>query len=133
MLMCAECHIGFIDKGIRKFFGFLYSFLGRTCFILLYVAGWRREALLGGGGGLASHMIMRRCRIHCAHSAASINFAMDSWVGYIVGIATLVNALFNFYVIKFHPGFKAAGMSAQSDPYSTYTGGDDVRARLAPP
>lgn len=93
MLMCAECHLGFLDKGIRKFFGFLYSFLGRTCFILF---------------------------------AASINFAMDSWVGYVVGIGTLFNALFNFYVIKFHPGFKAAGYGAAGDPYSTYTGGDEA-------
>ena len=37
MLMCAECHINFFDKRIRKMCGFLYGYLGRTCFILLYV------------------------------------------------------------------------------------------------
>lgn len=92
LLMCVECHMGFVDKLIRKMFGFLYSFCGRTIFILF---------------------------------AASINFAMDSWVGYVIGSATLLNAIFNFYVIKFHPGFKASGITADSDPYSTYTGGEE--------
>lgn len=92
MLMCAECHINFFDKRIRKMCGFLYGYLGRTCFILF---------------------------------AASINFAMDTWLGYIIGIGTIINAAFNFWVIMFHPGFKAAGINASDDPYSTYTGGDD--------
>lgn len=98
LLMCTECHLGFLDKRIRKYFGFLYGYMGRTLFILF---------------------------------AASINFAMDQWLGYLVGIGTFLNAIFNFWVIKFHPGFKAAGFAASDDPYSTYTGGDaEMRAYL---
>jgi len=53
---------------------------------------------------------------------------MDSWVGYAIGIGTFLNAVFNFWVIKMHPAFKASGITADSDPYSTYTGGEEVRS-----
>ena len=79
--------------------------------------------------GCASAAAVLTAVAGCAtRSAASINFAMDTWLGYIIGIGTIINAAFNFWVIMFHPGFKAAGISASDDPYSTYTGGDDVRS-----
>lgn len=99
LLTCAECHFKFIDKIIASRFGFLYSYIGRSCFIMF---------------------------------AATINFALNTWIGYLVGALTLVNGIFNFWVIKLHPGFRAAGLGAYSNPYDSYTGGEaEMKAYLS--
>lgn len=57
--------------------------------------------------------------------AASINFSVDEWPGYLVGSLTIANGLFNVFVICRHPAFQTGGsMSASDDPYAHYTGGE---------
>lgn len=70
--------------------------------------------------------VFRRCAdtLSC-NSAATINFALDSWLGYLIGVLTVLNAFFNFYVIKFHKGFHASGLNMTSDPNASYSGGEE--------
>ena len=56
--------------------------------------------------------------------AGSMVFAMDVWLGYIVGAFTVLNGFFNGYIICVHPAFKTGELSAKGDPYGGYTGGE---------
>jgi hypothetical protein len=52
--------------------------------------------------------------------------------GYIVGIATVVNALFNAYVVKTHPSFKSGELSRTGDPsLGLKSGREEVSAMIA--
>jgi hypothetical protein len=52
-------------------------------------------------------------------------FAMNVWIGWLIGVLTALNGLFNGYVICAHPAFKSE-LSAKGDPYGGYTGGEAV-------
>lgn len=39
MLFCTEMHFSVTDKVIRRRFGFMFTYVGRAIFILLYVGG----------------------------------------------------------------------------------------------
>ena len=56
--------------------------------------------------------------------AGTMAMAMDYWLPYIVGALTMVNGLFNGYVICVHPAFRSGELSAKGDPYGGYTGGE---------
>ena len=48
---------------------------------------------------------------------------------YITGVLTALNAIFNCMIIYLHPGFKAAGYGAFTDPSKMYSdGGKDMQA-----
>jgi hypothetical protein len=72
LLCCFELRIGWIERRARNSFGFLYSYVGRSLF-LLFVAGL--------GFGLISQ---------------------NASLGYAVGILTAINALFNMIIIYRH-------------------------------
>jgi len=72
LLCCFELRVGWIERRARDSFGFLYSYPGRTIF-LLFVAGL--------GFGLISD---------------------NAALGYSVGILTALNALFNMVIIYRH-------------------------------
>lgn len=55
---------------------------------------------------------------------ATMTFAMNNWLGYVVGSLTFLNGFFNGYVICVHPSFKTGALSAAADPYGGYTGGE---------
>ena len=54
----------------------------------------------------------------------SMAFAMGNTLAYVVGAATVLNGLFNGYVICVHPAFKTGELSAKGDPYGGYSGGE---------
>jgi hypothetical protein len=49
--------------------------------------------------------------------------SLDATLGYIIGIATIANALFNAYVVKTHPSFKSGVLKRTGDPAAGYTSG----------
>lgn len=55
---------------------------------------------------------------------ATLCYAFNNWLGWIVGSVTAVNALFNAYVICVHPSFRSGELSAAGNPYGGYTGGE---------
>lgn len=77
---------------LRRNFGFMFSFYGRTFFILF---------------------------------CATMLFALNVWLGWLMGVITALNGIFNGYVICVHPAFKSGELNARSDPYGGYTGGED--------
>jgi hypothetical protein len=76
MWILYEIRLPKFDDIIKKQFGFLYRATGRAFFILFV-----GSICLGVTGPL-------------------------NWVGILVGIISVLNALFNFYVIIEHPGFQ---------------------------
>jgi hypothetical protein len=54
----------------------------------------------------------------------SMAFAMGNTLAYVVGSLTVLNGLFNGYVICVHPAFKTGELSAKGDPYGGYSGGE---------
>lgn len=91
LMTCLECNIGNLAPRFKRNFGFLFSFIGRTVFIIF-------------------------CATMC--------FALNAWLGYLAGAVTAVNGLFNGYVICVHPSFKTGELSAKSNPFGGYTGGE---------
>lgn len=91
-LCCTEFKIPNIEVRLRREFGFLYSFVGRTLFILF---------------------------------AGTMCLSLAVTLGYILGIATIANALFNAYVVKTHPSFKSGELKRSGDPAASYTSGAD--------
>jgi len=49
MMSCVELNVGWLQTRIRANFGFLFSFVGRTLFILLCVGGTPLAALRACG------------------------------------------------------------------------------------
>jgi len=56
--------------------------------------------------------------------AGTMTFAIDLWLTYIIGSLTILNGLFNGYVICVHPAFRNGELTAMGDPYGGYTGGE---------
>ncbi len=75
----------------QKYFGFMYSFTGRSLFIFF---------------------------------AGTMTYALANWLSWITGTITLLNGIFNGYVICVHPAFKTGELTAMGDPYGGYTGGE---------
>lgn len=91
MMACMECNLSFVGPRIQRNFGFMFTFTGRTLFL-----------------------------IFCGTMA----LAMGNALGYVMGAATFLNGIFNGYVILVHPAFRTGELSASSDPYGGYTGGE---------
>jgi len=91
LLSCLECNISNLAPRLQRNFGFMFSFTGRTLFIVF---------------------------------CGSMAFAMGNWLSYVVGALTVLNGLFNGYVICVHPAFKTGELSARGDPYGGYSGGE---------
>lgn len=54
-----------------------------------------------------------------ARSSATMAFAMDNWVTYVIGSLTAANALFNGYALCVHPAFRKGGsLHGAADPFS---------------
>jgi len=56
--------------------------------------------------------------------AATMTYALYNWLSWITGTLTIINGIFNGYVICVHPAFKTGELSAMGDPYGGYTGGE---------
>ena len=91
LLSCLECNISNLAPRLQRNFGFMFSFTGRTLFIVF---------------------------------CGSMAFAMGNTLAYVVGSLTVLNGLFNGYVICVHPAFKTGELSAKGDPYGGYSGGE---------
>jgi hypothetical protein len=91
LLSCLECNISALAPRFQRNFGFMYSFSGRTFFIIF---------------------------------AGTMVFAMNLPVAWVVGALTVLNGLFNGYIICVHPAFKTGELSAKGDPYGGYSGGE---------
>lgn len=99
MLFCFECRLTRMEPDVRRNFGFLYSYTGRTLFII-FIATICFGATTGGDGGSA--------------------------LGYVCGAITLVNAFFNCFVIYSHPAFGKGGIDRNADPGALYKSGDAI-------
>jgi len=99
LLICFECNIGPMQVRLRKNFGFMFTFAGRTIF-LLFIASI------------------------CFASSSS-----DWIWGNVLGVITVANALFNCAILATHPTFKKGGkLNWMSDPSQSYTGaGEEVQ------
>lgn len=89
MLFLFEARVGVsYETFFRKYFGFMFGYWGRFLFVLF----------------LASMCI----------SIINTNFDFW-WVQVLVGLITLINALFNCFVIRKHPGFQTGEAQALSE------------------
>lgn len=104
MLFCFECRLARMEEDVRRNFGFLYSYTGRTLFIV-FIATICFGATGGGENGGA--------------------------LGYACGIITFLNALFNCFVIYNHPGFGKGGIDRSGDPGAMYSSGEVLAAQGA--
>lgn len=91
LLSCLECNLSFLSSRFKRNFGFMFSYLGRTGFIVF---------------------------------SGTMALSMANIPGYLVGAATMLNGIFNGYIICVHPAFKSGELSAKGDPYGGYTGGE---------
>lgn len=100
LLICFECNIGPMQVRLRKNFGFMFTFAGRSLF-LLFVAS-------------------------ICFASGSQNWM---W-GNVLGVITMANALFNCVILATHPTFKRGGkLNWMSDPSQSYTGaGDEIQS-----
>ena len=112
-MACLECNISNIAPKFRRNFGFMFSFYGR------YVVSM---SLCGSRPCLVRSP---RCRTLFILFCATMLFALNTWLGWLVGALTAVNGLFNGYVICVHPSFKTE-LNAKGDPYGGYSGGETV-------
>ena len=56
--------------------------------------------------------------------AGTMTYALNNWLSWITGSLTLLNGMFNGYIICVHPAFKTGELTAMGDPYGGYTGGE---------
>ena len=103
MLFCFECRLKRMEEDVRRNFGFLYSYTGRTCFIV-FIATICFGATAGDDTGA---------------------------LGIACGAITFINAIFNCFVIYQHPGFGKGGISRNADPGAAYTSGEVLAAQGA--
>ena len=82
-----------MEETIRRNFGFLYSYSGRTLFIL-FIASLCLGTTSDNGG--------------------------ITELGWITGILTFINAMFNCFVVYSHPAFKSGAISRDGDPTAGY-------------
>ena len=86
-----ELNIKKLQQKLRSYFGFMFTFIGRTSFLffictMLFLAG-----------------------------------IMGDWLGYVAGGVTLTNAAANCFLFCCHPAFKPGGeMSVYSDSSAAY-------------
>ena len=94
MLIAYELHLKRTEAYFRSNCGFMFSFSGRTAFLFFL---------------------------------ASLSFAATIqkwWFAYFVGIGTLINSIFNCFVIYWHPAFQKGGpLDANADPTDAYQRG----------
>ena len=104
MLFCYECRLKRMEETIRRNFGFLYSYSGRTLFIL-FIASLCLGTTSDNGG--------------------------ITVLGWITGILTFINAMFNCFVVYSHPAFKSGAISRDGDPTAGYKSGESLAGGAA--
>jgi len=110
LLLIFELRCTKFDGDLRKKCGFLYSFLGKTLFIFFI-------ATLCFGYVDASTGISQICTnkagkvVPCTSAQVNENY---QWVGYVVGGITVLNGLFNMFILYSHPGFRTSGVGMDS-------------------
>ena len=121
LMTCLECNIGNLAPKFKKNFGFMFSFAGA-----LVAAGRARPRCAAGSRARARHPRPPAPpgRAIYIFFCATLCYAFSNWLGYVVGSLTMVNGLFNGYVICVHPSFKSGELSATGDPFGGYTGGE---------
>jgi hypothetical protein len=104
MLFCFECRMKRMEEMVRRNFGFLFSYSGRTLFILF---------------------IATLCLGVTTNGSVSA-------IGWITGILTFLNAMFNCFVIYRHPAFKSGGgLRRSGDPTQGYKSGEALAGGAA--
>ena len=103
LLCCFELRIASVERVVRRLFGFLFSYSGRTIFILFIAS-----LCLGTTG----------------------DNGISIW-GIITGVLTFLNAMFNCFVVYSHPAFKSGAISKDGDPTAGYKSGDALAGGAA--
>ena len=103
VLFCFECRLKRMEETIRRNFGFLFSYSGRTIFILFIAS-----LCLGTTG----------------------DNGISIW-GIITGVLTFLNAMFNCFVVYSHPAFRSGAISKDGDPTAGYKSGDALAGGAA--
>ena len=94
-LLCMfELRFGKTDQLSRKYCGFMYSFWGRLGFIFF-----------------------------AATTCLGLITSQTQWFSIVAGVLTLLNGLFNLFILCLHPGFGKGGVNRWGDPTSSYTDG----------
>ena len=52
--------------------------------------------------------------------------ALNNFAGWIIGVATIANGVFNGYVLKMHPAFKTGQLKRIGDPSEGYETGAET-------
>jgi COPI associated protein len=104
LIMCTlELNFSLLQKKLRRYFGFLFSFLGRSVFIMFAGSMALALALVSDGGS--------------GNGGSGLKFFT------ILGGVTILNGLFNCVVLLCHPSFtKERGIEADilmKDPYAS--------------
>lgn len=103
ILALYELHMKKLGARIRRNFGFLYTYIGRSLYIFLYI--------------LFQSLI---------YSVATILFSPQAFLLQIVGIVAMADAFINVFVILVHPAFRKGELKLTDDPSVGYSAGDNV-------
>lgn len=99
LLIFFETGLGKYEAYIKKYFGFMYTYMGRTVFLLLYVAF---SPVLPSS---TVAMVFGGTKIN-PDGTESDNLCV---LNIIVGTIGIIICLFDFFVVCNHPAFKKGG------------------------
>ena len=99
LLIFFETGLGKYETYIKKYFGFIYSYMGRTVFLLLYVA----FSTVSPSSTVA--MVFGGTRVTADGSDSDKLCVLNI----IVGTIGIIICLFDFFVVCNHPAFKKGG------------------------
>lgn len=105
VLLLYELHIKKLDGVFRRYLGFLYTYVGRTAFILLYSVGDLYYEIA-----------------HWRYERGYYNFSVYLWWGAFVCLACeLTTVLLNILLPLLHPSFRRKEFTLLSDPSPDYS------------
>lgn len=110
-----ELQLKRLGQSLRNNYGFLFSYLGRALYIILYVLLLARDALASllsfspPPVSLATYWVPMSCLLVCM----------------FVFLRVYYNS-YNLLIIFIHPAFKGGNMKITDDPTLGYTSGENV-------
>lgn len=105
VLLLYELHIKKLDGVFRRYLGFLYTYVGRAVFILLYSVGDLYYEIA-----------------HWRYESGDRNYSVSLWWGAFVCLACeLTTVLLNILLPFLHPSFRKKEFTLLSDPSPDYS------------
>ena len=103
ILCLYEMQMKKLGQKLRRLYGFLYTYIGRSLYLFLYVV-----------------LLFMWC------SLGTILFTISTWYNWALGIIIILDALYNVLILFVHPAFKNGQRKMTDDPTVNYTAGESV-------